>query len=235
MRKPIVLFGLSAVAAALILGTALSGCQQLFTTSLASGLARDSISLPKTLTTDQAADLAQQAEDNSDPVLAAAVVDTLVDQITDPAAQPELAAAAASAAITASGTSSAILDAFSEAMGGGTIDAAALLADIQAGATADVLEALSFMDPTDGIPDPSALDGTELEATDYLIAAVVVAASAIPEGTDLETFDPGSLDPSASATFDSAVAILGQAIAMVEPGSSAADLLDQLSGILHIE
>jgi len=233
MRKPIALFGFSALAALLVLGTALSGCQQLFTTSLAKPLARDKIALPDTLTANQAADLAQQAKDNNDPTLAAAVVDTLVDQVTDPSVQTELAAAAASAAITASGTSAAVLGAFSEAMEGGTIDAAALLAEIQAGATADVLAALSFLDPSSGIPDPSALEGTELEATDYLIAAVIIAASVLPPGTDPETVPDWSVYQS-TPQYISAANILGEAISLVEPGSTAYDLLDQLSSMFEI-
>ncbi len=239
MRKPITVFGLAAIAAAFLLGAALSGCQQLFTTSLAKPLARDKIALPDTLTTDQAADLAQQAEDNNAPSLAASVVETLVDQITDPAAQTELAAAAASAAITASGTSGAVLDAFATAMESGDmsgLDAAALLATIQAGATADVVEALSYLDPGSGIADPTILEGTELSATDYLIAAVVIAASGLPEGEDPTTMDAVEIAAFQSTPeYTAAIAILGQAGGMLDPGSAGYDLLDQLSGMFQMD
>jgi hypothetical protein len=225
-----------ALAASTLLATvALAGCQQLFTTSLAAPLARDEVTLPKTLTAAQAADLAAQAKAESDPKLAAAVVGKLVDQVTDPATQPELAAAAASAAITASGASDALLSAVGEAMGGGDLedlDAVGLLADIQAGITPDLLEALNYLAD---IGDPTALTGTDLSATDYLLAAVVIAASAIPadaDPTDSDVQDAFKLKPE----YGIAVAIIGMVTdySLVESGSQAEDLLNQFSSMFGV-
>jgi hypothetical protein len=223
-------------AAALFAAVALSGCQQLFTTSLAAPLARDTVTLPKTLTAAEAADLAAQAKDEADPKLAAAVVETLVDQITDPATQTELAAAAASAAVTASGAGAAAMEALGEALNSGNLDnldAVALLADIQAGATPDVIAALGFLDPDTGIVDPTALTGTDLSATDYLIAAIVIASSGIPAGSD--PTDTG-VQSVFSGTPQAGIAanILNEALTMVEPGSQAEDLLNQFSSMFGI-
>lgn len=223
-------------AAVVLAAAALSGCQQLFTTSLAAPLARDTVTLPKTLTETQAADLAAQAKAEDDPKLAAAVVETLVAQIDDPAVQVELAAAAASAAVTASGAGAAAMDAIGEALNSGNLDnldAVALLADIQAGATPDVIAALGFLDPDTGIDDPAALTGTDLSPTDYLIAAIVIASSAIPAGSDPTDPDVQSAfngTPEAGITLN----ILNEALTMVEPGSQAADLLNQFSSMFGI-
>jgi hypothetical protein len=229
-------FALAAFIAALVVAAGLPGCQQLFTTSLAEPLARSGVNLPDTLTESQAADLAAQAKDNNDADLAKAVVGTLVDQIADPAAQIELAAAAASAAVTASGASDAIMDAFADVIESGNTDsirADELLAQIQAGLSDDVIKALSYLDPVIGITDPAALTDTELSATDYLMAAIVLAASALPPGcdpTDTGTYDVPTFQ--SKEGYLSAVNILVKANGMVEPGSEEADLLSQFSALL---
>jgi hypothetical protein len=240
MRRPLtrIGFALAAFIAAIVAAAGLPGCQQLFTTSLAESLARDKVTLPDTLTTTQATDLAAEAKANDDTKLATAVVDTLVAQVTDPAAQTELAAAAASSAVTASGASAAVMDAFNTAMESGdmtSIDTAALLAAIQAGATDNVVEALTYLDPATGIADPAALTGTDLGATDYLIAAVVIASSALPAGADPENLTPAELTAfQATPEYAAAVNILGEATALVDPGSPSADLLSQFSGMFSI-
>jgi hypothetical protein len=225
-------------AVALFAAVALSGCQQLFTTSLAAPLARDTVTLPKTLTASEAADLAAQAKDEADQKLATAVVETLVDQITDPSTQTELAAAAASAAVTASGAGAAAMDAFGEALNSGNLDdldAAALLADIQAGITPDVIAALGFLDPETGIADPAALTGTDLSPTDYLIAAIVIAASALPAGADPTNLTTEQQDDfTNSDECGIAGNILNEALTMVEPGSQAADLLNQFRDLFSL-
>jgi len=234
MRKPLtrVGFAIAAFIAALLATTGLPGCQQLFTTSLAEPLARDSISLPDTLTSEQAADLAQQAQDSDNVALATALVDTLTNQITDPSTQTELAAAAASAAIVASGASDALLDAFADVLASGdtsTVDAAALLATIQAGSTADVLTALGYLE---ALSDPSSIEGTELNATDYVIAAIIVAASALPAGTDPVNDDLSGY--TGSAQYTSAAAMVATALTMVDSGSASEDLLNNLASLLQI-
>jgi hypothetical protein len=240
MRRSFIRLGIAVIvfAAALAVVLSLPGCQQLFTTSLAEPLARDAVDLPSTLTLDQAVSLVEEANVNNDSALAAALVDTLVGQVTDPAAEVELAAAAASAAITASGASDALMNAVSEALSSGNmdnIDAAALLAQIQAGATPNVLKALSYLDPDDGIADPNSVSETQLDATDYLIAAVVIAASALPEGADPTSLTPDELTAfQAKPEYDIAVDILTVAGTLVQSGSQAEDLLDQFSSMFNI-
>jgi hypothetical protein len=224
--------------AAVLAAAALSGCQQLFTTSLAAPLARDTVTLPKTLTTAEAADLAAQAKAEDDPKLAAAVVDRLVDQVTDPSTQIELAAAAASAAVTASGASAAVLGAVTEAMKSGdmdSLDTAQLLADIQEGATADVVAALGFLNPDGGIDDLGSVTGTDLGATDCLIAAIVIAASVLPAGADPANLTAQQQDDfENSDEFGIAANILNEAKKMVEAGSQAEELLNQFSSMFSM-
>lgn len=240
MRRSFIRIGIAVFvfAAALAVALSLPGCQQLFTTSIAELLARDSVKLPSTLTLDQAVSLVEEANVNNDSALAGAVVDTLVGQVTDPALEVELAAAAASAAITASGVSDALMDAVSEALSSGNmnnIDAAALLSQIQAGATPNVLEALAYLDPDDGIADPNSVSETQLDATDYLIAAVVIAASALPVGEDPTALTPAELSAfQATPEYETAVDILTVAGTLVQSGSQAEDLLNQFSSMFNI-
>ncbi len=239
MRRAITRIGIAIVVfvAALVAAASLPGCQQLFTTSLAEGLAREAVDLPSTLTLDQAVSLVEEANVNNDSALAGAVVDTLVGQVTDPVAEVELAAAAASAAITASGASDALMDAVSEALESGdmgSIDAADLLAQIQAGATPNVLEALAYLDPSGGIADPNSVSETQLDATDYLIAAVVIAASALPEGADPTNLGSQLADFQATPEYDTAVDILTVAGSLVQSGSQAEELLNQFSSMFNI-
>jgi hypothetical protein len=219
---------LSVLLAATLLANALSGCQQLFTTSLAKSLARGSISLPSDLSPSQASDLAKQAKENGDTKLANALVSALVGEIattTDPGTQVELEAAAASAAITASGLGSSLADFISTLSGGSasTIDTQSLIdlvAKVQSSSSVGVLTALDYL------TQPSmSTTASGLSATDYVIAAAVVAASYIPPGTD-----------PTSATYNPAeqtkiTGLVNDARSLVTPGSPEDTLI---SGILSV-
>jgi hypothetical protein len=148
----------------------------------------------------------------------------------DPAAHPELAAAAAGAAVVASGTSDALMQSLSDFMDGGTPDASDLLSTILEGASADVVQALSYLE---SIPTATAEAGG-LGVTDYVIAAVVIAARGLDS---VGVTDPSTDDLSAflgTAEYGIAFAILEDARSLVEAGSSSADMLDQLSAMMGL-
>ena len=136
----------------------------------------------------QAADLAAQATANQDTKLAAALVASLVAQIGTPSpATVSLESSAGSAAIVASGAGSSLTNLITTLNGSGTPSSAtliSLLATVQAGVTPNVVTALTYLaDPTvSGSPASSGLS-----ATDYAIAAIVIAASVLPPGTDPST------------------------------------------------
>ena len=224
MRRPA-----SALIACLALAASvfgLGGCQQLFTTSLAKGLARATLPIPTNLTADQANALAAEAKANGDTKLAAALVTSLVTEIaatTDPTTKAALESTAAGAAVTASGLGSTLATLVANAENGGTLDTASILAEVQAGTTPAVLTALEYMNPSTG-----GLAASGLSATDYVIAAAAVAASVIPAGCP---------DPAAYVTSNptnpaivSATAILtaGASLAATDPNSKS--LYDQIAG-----
>jgi hypothetical protein len=224
MRKYPVLLALAVVLAS----AGLVACQDLFTTSLASSLARESLPIPPTLTTEQAADLAAQAKANDDAKLAGALVSSLVDQIettTDPEEKAKLEATAAGAAVTASGASSTVTEAISSLSSGTEMsadEAEALIDKLKAGATEDVVTALSYLDPATGID--SATSG--LSATEYLVAAVVIASSVtIPE-------DGSSLSAADQAKLESASRILAEAEKLSGDDPDTAALIASLTGSL---
>jgi hypothetical protein len=217
---------------AALLALSLASCQQLFTTSLAKSLARSSLPIPSNLSTDDAAALAAQAKASGDTKLANALVTSLVAQIattTDPNAKKALEAAAASAAVTASGLSSTLSGLISSNLENGTVpDASSILAEIQASTTPNILTALSYLNPaTGGL-------GTSASATDYVIAAAVVAASAIPADTKnpaTYTPTPGTAEAAAIANAES---ILKAGAPLVATDPSAKDLYDQIASAFSL-
>ena len=221
-----------ALAAALALG--LAGCQKLFTSSLAEGLARDGVSLPSELTVDQAADLVDQVRSSGDADLAGELVSTLVDQVnetTDPEEKQELEAAAAAAAVVACDVTddlTSLFNSYSDGSTPGADELAALAQAIKGKASADILAACGYLDPTTGVSDPSKVE-VELSATDYAVAAVILMASVLPDGEDPSAFDFGSLTGEEAARVDSAENIIEEAITLVEPGSESYDLLQSIS------
>jgi hypothetical protein len=214
----------SVLLAAVFLAAALAGCQQFFTTSLAQSLARGSISLPSNLSPSDAAKLAAQAKANDDTKLANALVGNLVAQIgSNPAALASLGPSAASAAITASGMSSALTSMLStlsgcDASGTSSQSRIDLVTTVQASSSANVLTALGYLSAM----SPAA---TGLSATDYVIAAAVVAASFVPPGTDPTT---ATYTPAQQAQIST---LANDANSLVTPGSAEATLI---SGILSV-
>jgi len=201
----------SAIAVTAFIIACLSSCQQLFTTSLASGLARNSITIPSNLSTSEASNLAAQAKANNDTKLASALVSSLVTEIgntTDPATKAGLEASAAGAAITASGVGSVFTSLSSTDLSSITpASAQSLLATIQAGATPTVLTALSYLTPTTGLTTAS----SGLSSTDYLMAAVVVAANIVPTGATLSSVNAASLSAANPTQYALAQNLLNQA------------------------
>jgi hypothetical protein len=221
---------LSVLLAATLLASALVGCQQLFTTSLAKSLARGSISLPSDLSPSQASDLAKQAKENGDTKLAAALVSALVDEIattTDPGTQVKLEAAAASAAITASGLGSSLTDFISTMKGGSasTIDAQSLIdlvTTVQASSSGGVLTALDYL------TQPSmSTTASGLSATDYVIAAAVVAASYITPGADPRL---AAYTPAEQAKI---TGLINDARSLVTSGSPEDTLISGILSMVH--
>ena len=226
--RPLAAFAL----AAFLLASGLSGCQQLFTTTLAASLARSSLPIPSNLTPAQAEALAKKAKDN--PKLAETLVTSLVSQIastTDPATKAALEATAASTAVVASGASAAITSLVSTYANGTTPDAGtlyALLATIQDGTSGADVTALKYLDPTN--LTSAEVTAAGLGPTDLAVAAVVLAASAIPAGTNLS--DSSSIDTTAlttAITATGAPSIMEEAVAMLPSDSQSSGLLNTIS------
>ncbi|MDA8425009.1 MAG: hypothetical protein M0Z80_02635 [Treponema sp.] len=180
----------------------LTGCQQLFTTSLAAAFARKSIPIPSNLSTSQASDLAAQAKSTQDTQLAAALVSSLNTEIagtTDPATLASLKQSAAEAAVVASNAGGTVMTALSAFASGTTPSSSqisSIVTQLQAGTTASILTALAYLDPSTS--NPAAVNVSAVNATDYVLAAAVIAASALPPGVDPSTLN-GSTTPTLTA------------------------------------
>jgi hypothetical protein len=225
----------------LLVAIAAMGCQQLFTTSLAGALARKELTLTASLSAADADYYAAKAKSEQNEQLATALVANLNAQIGSQAAakaSPGLAATAASSAVVASGAGTAIFSAVDTFISTGDFPTGPALIDlvtsIQAGATAGVITALKYLDPATGIADPSSVSDT-VSATDYAIAAVVLAASALPEGMDPTTLSGTSVPTIAEFRADPdvvmALAIIGEAGSLATDQASQ-DLLAQLSDMM---
>jgi len=225
----------------LLAATAGMGCQDLYTTSVGAFMAREEFSLPAALSVADAADIAAQAKENDDPALANALVQNLTTQVgtTITATNTKMAALAAGSAVVASGSSGAVmtaLDSFIETGSAPTGTAlAAIVKTIQAGSSASVLNAVAYLDPgrTGGGVDPAAAS-TTLGTTDYVLAAVILAASALPAGVT----DPANMSDPELATFhgDARVEAAGRIVTAASALASAKerDLLDQFAAMLRI-
>jgi hypothetical protein len=228
------------LAALLVVG--LAGCQELFTTSLGKSLARDTYDIPSDLTPAEAAELAEEAQ--NDPKLAAALVDALNEEIkgeSDPEVRAALEGSAASAAIAASGASDDIVAILPDVAAGDTPSADTLVdlvEKIKDSATPSIVTALSYLDPE----SPGGLTADQakaagLDATDLAVAALILAASAVPSGVDPDTIkdDPAALAAyQASPEVQAAQRILAEAQSMVEPGSDSAKMLDNLMSLFSL-
>jgi len=179
MRRPLSSF---APAALITLALAATGCQQLFTTSLAAWAERDSISIPKDISNADAAEILATTDDPT-------VLSSLLAVLNDQAAAGDLgsAALAAETAVGASGVADGIMPVLADYIASGTTpDVAALVTTLQAGATTEVLAGLDFLG------NPAVLADAPLTPTELLVAASILAASALPAGVDPTTLDGSS-------------------------------------------
>ena len=194
MRRPLSSF---APAALITLALAATGCQQLFTTSLAAWAERDSISIPKDISNADAAEILATTDDPT-------VLSSLLAVLNDQAAAGDLgsAALAAETAVGASGVADGIMPVLADYIASGTTpDVAALVTTLQAGATTEVLAGLDFLG------NPAVLADAPLTPTELLVAASILAASALPAGVDPGTLAGASLtayqaDPAVQLAVD---------------------------------
>jgi hypothetical protein len=217
-----------AIAMAAAAALACAGCQQLFTTSLGSVLARAAPTLPATLSAEQATALAAGLRENSDIALATALVDNLSARIAAlPSGSPDLPAlraAAASAAIVASGASESIIGTALPALASGvaptSAEIVALIETMQDNASDSVVVALSYLSDGDAV---AAATASGANATDLAVAALVIVSQALK--TAHVTVDP-TVDTVATraaiAASAPATAQINVALAIAE---SAGDLL----------
>jgi hypothetical protein len=173
------------VFALLVFPLLLTGCQKLFTTSLAEGLARDSYTISADISNEDAAALLADSE------LSPAALTSLLSVLNDQAAAGDSGAAAlaAEAAVGASGVSGTVTAAITAALNTGTVDTATLVLALVSGANSEVVAGLS------GLSDPSVLAAADLSPTELVVAAALLAASALPPGvtdpTTLSGTNPG--------------------------------------------
>lgn len=215
-----------------------AGCQQIFTTSLATALARSSPSIPSNLSTSQASDLVAQAKSTQDTQLAAVLVSNLNAEIantSDPATQASLKQSAAEAAVVASGAGSTVLSALSAFASGSTPSSSqisSIVSQLQAGTNSGILEALAYLDPT--TTNPATVDTSVVNETDYVLAAAVIAASALPPGVDPNTLSstttPTLTEYQLSKQVTQAKNIINAAAALPGADSSA---INQLASFLN--
>ena len=224
---PIDLILACALAGAMAFG--LAGCQKLFTSSLAESMARGSESLPSDLSVDEAVNLVDKVRTSGDVKLAGELVGTLVAEIpttTDAGKKQELEAAA----IVASDVTSSITTLVNSYTDGTTPSDQTLVdlaKSIKDKSSSDIVTACSYLDPTTGVSDPSAVQ-VSISATEYAIAAVIIMASVLPDGANPSTYNYGS-DPANAAKVASAERIVSEAIKLTTPGSSGYDLLKSIS------
>lgn len=208
---------------------ALSGCQAFFTTSLASGLKRTSVTVPADISNEDAA--AILAGDPSDEMLAS-LLETLNDQAA--AGDTGSATLAAEAAISVSGVSETIMDTVADVIATETPPSnladfvAALETGYDEAGVATALQALS---------DPEVAAG--LEPTQLLVAAVLLAASQL----DAYSIDPENPDANAAnltsyqadANVALALDLVDQAATAIAASGGDPSLAEMLAGLLPME
>ena len=208
---------------------ALSGCQAFFTTSIASSLARDTVTVPADISNADAA--AILAGDPSDAMLAG-----LLEVLNDQAAAGDTGAAslAAEAAISVSGVSDTIMETASEWIATESLpsDLSSFVDAIEAGygesGVSTALLALS---------DPAAAAG--LEPTQLLVAAVLLATSALDAYT-VDISDPEHPTGDLAAYKTDAAVVLalklaGDAASALPADSAGAQLADKLAALFPME
>jgi hypothetical protein len=100
-----------------------------------------------------------------------------------------------------------------------------------------VLAAIAYLDPA--VLDPGTVDTTVVSATDYVLGAIVLAASALPAGVTDPT-DSGQLsgqdliDYQNSAQVQQALSIIDGAAAIVTAQGGDPAMIDLLTQFMHL-
>lgn len=218
MRRPLSSF---APAALIALALSATGCQQLFTTSLAASLARDELPVPASLTKNQATDYATQVVDGRNTELAQAVLPAMADLLADNPGDPSVLASAAATAGVATGLDQAFATALSsvgiEALTSGTPTSeqiaalASALASVEVSANAaSIFVSLETIAPSD-LP---ALADSGVTAGTFAIAAAAILIASVPDASidELTDGDSGN-DPAIPVEAqDSADALIALAL-----------------------
>lgn len=228
-NRSVSVFAVTAAAA-----IALTSCQQLFTTSLAGFLARDSYTVPADLSVADASSLLAEAKANGDADLAAALVAPLVtamDNATTTAAYDEAASAALEAVILASEVgpvvTTAALAALDALESGGSVDMGSVLESVASVSLTDAevaaLVAIAADPPTD------------MPATDAITAALALVGDSL-EASEMEAMlttlgDEASVDTALASETDPSLLAAYQLVAYAfDSGASIESLLGAFSG-----
>jgi len=218
---------IAAVMMTMALLVSLSSCQQFFTASLATFLARDSYTIPADLPVGDAIDLLDSAKASGDEQLAAALVTPLynaaVAATPGSAAYDVAAGALLDAAVLASGVNTAMVSVMNA-----YVDGAADLANIAVGAVASIslsAEAAAGlrMIATDNPADLSVEDA-------YAAAVALLAYGATENSIDLAAVMVDGVTPAqtttlnADASVQAAIDLLNFVTANAVPGTIFADL-----------
>jgi hypothetical protein len=161
---------LSALSLSALAGLFLTGCQDVFTTSLAQSLARANVTV-KVSSTAEALSVAEQALDSGDSGAAESALEGIMDYGVD-ISNAELVAAVAQLAISSTNISSTVLDAVAAVSSGGSLDAESLLTSLESLDISDAAVAALLL------LDDSGADTSGLSATDYVLASAVLLLAA---------------------------------------------------------
>jgi len=199
---------------AVALATALTGiflfstCQQFFTTSLASALARDAYTIPANISVADATTLLAAAIAEGDAIMAAALVSPLLTAATaavaDPTSDAYQAAATAllNAAVLSSGVGPAIADITTDFLAGGEdILATAIEAASTISLSADAAAGLRLISSAETIPDDLSVEDAYAAALALLVFGsaendVQISATELPTEAQITLLDN---DPSIEA------------------------------------
>jgi len=217
------------VFAILVLSFPLMGCQKIFTTSLAEGLARDNYTISANISNDAAANIID------DPNTSSAVLSNLLAVLNDQATTGDSGAAAlaAEAAVGASGVTTSLMPVLTELAHTKTppdaASTATILSTLATGASPEVVEGLLRLS------DPATLAAANLEPTDLVFAAALLAASALPDGVsnpaDLSGTDLDNYRTSPAVQL--AITLAGDASAGLAGTTLGSELADSITDLLN--
>lgn len=188
----------------------LSTCQQFFTTSLAGALARESYTIPATLSVEDAVTLLDAAIADGDATMAAALVLPLLTAANaasaDPTSDAYQAAASAllDAAVLSSGVGPAIADITTELLAGNAdLLETAITAANSISLSADAAEGLRLISSAETIPDDLSVEDAYAAALALLVFGsaengVQISATETPTAEQIALLDA---DPSITAAI----------------------------------